>query len=435
MLDEPPNVAFIESMDAIPLQGQAPLDLQAAMKDAAARMLNATPLPTIMTILDSGASAWCAPPPTKLEFPKDHGLHLACGPEWYWLTCTLDVVGTEGKEKIGMVICIQRERVLDPGVQARWGISDHNAQLVFSYASVIHTTPDGSHKYARRPNQVWPALVGEAVMQSDPFVFSCGPDSMSGSIDVMPLRVVIDDRCDEIVDMAIDIVCETDMPVKTAFFLQGDDGVTPPPRAGIYYSWPQLKVKGAVFVGGRTYMVEGKGWLDHELMYTPCPDGPPVPPPPVWTPPVGIYGWTFCDLNFDNGDALVAAGFQSGKMLTALPSPYGFYVTPVAGVWQKTFVAGVIQMEAFLPLTAQCMLPVSWNLAMAGTGIDFAIQATPFYDDGSFLSFNQSVQGETPCDLKLLKGGQVIAGQGYCESVGYEPPASYIARALEFLAR
>jgi len=438
--------ALLLSMASIPDRAKAAVDVQQVIDGAAGRLNSADPVVTILTLLDSGASAWWTPPPASLVFPRDHGLHLGCAPEWYWLFCNLEVAGSKGARKIGVVACLERYRAVAPAVQAQAGWSDEAAQLVTSHAAVILAGPQGRRIVTRRPNVVWPPLGGETVMTADPFVFACGPDSLTGPVDILPLRLSVDDRVDGGEDLILDLTLSTDMPARHAFFRQGDDGVTPPPRAGIYYSWPQLRVAGTVTAAGETHAVSGTGWIDHQMMGPTIPDfGPVTAPPPVWTPAPGIAGWSLCDLNFDNGEALVAVGFQAGPMLPQLPAPYGFHLRREGEKWKKTPVSGVIAMDRFLPLAANVMLPVAWNCAVASApaaGVAIEVDAAPWYVDGSFLAYNQSIMAETPVDVVLSpaassgSAGPPVSflGRGYCESVGYEPPAAYMARALAYLA-
>ncbi|HWF78173.1 MAG TPA: hypothetical protein VN694_13470, partial [Caulobacteraceae bacterium] len=74
----------------------------------------------------------------------------------------------------------------------------------------------------------------------------------------------------------------------------------------------------------------------------------------------------------------------------------------------------------------------------AGLPMELIVETAPIAVDGSFVGANLSVMAETPVAVTVLQptavpGGSpqlVTRGVGYCESVGYEPPARYMARAL-----
>jgi predicted secreted hydrolase len=431
--------ALLESVQGLPNNYLPPMNVQAAIEQACMNLSSPQAAEVVLTLLGAAPSSWCQPPPTALSFPDDHAVHPGYGPEWYWLTAVMQIDDSSATDTFAFVLSMERQQPVSQAVQQAAGWSDTEAQLAFSYACVIHRTADRAAIYARRPNLAWPPLTGTTAMSQpgEPFLFACGPDSLSGTVDVMPLSVTINDTAPDEDPLIIEVTCSTGMPAPNAFFLQGNNGVTPPPRAGTYYSWPQLKVSGQITVGGRTYTVSGKGWLDHEMMYGALPPVSPIrPQPPQWTAPPGIYGWSFCDFNFDNGCALVLAGFQEELLLTGLPAPYGFFLTPLADGWSKTFVEGEISLEALMPLKADCMMPVAWSCIFGRETPLFAasVTADPVWYDGSFLAMNMSVQGETPVRLTLSLGEEKIAGTGYCESVGYEPPARFMARALAFLA-
>ncbi|THD77172.1 MAG: hypothetical protein E7812_14565 [Phenylobacterium sp.] len=444
-----PGEALLQSMAGISARAKVAFDLQAEL-DAAARFLaSADAVGPIITMLGEGPSAWYSPPPASLEFPRDHAPHPGQPPEWYWIACNLTVEGGAPDERMGVLLSMQRNQVIDPAIQAQAGWSVEEAQLLFSYATVVHTTASGPKSYFRSPNLVWPPFGGTTTMQADPFLFQCGPDSFSGSVDVLPLQVSIQDNPPDGDPLIVELTLSSKMAAQSAFFLQGKDGFTPPPRAGLYYSWPQLQVSGQVSVGGQTYQVSGTAWMDHEMMYQPLPppSGPVPTPPETWTPPQGIGGWTFCIFNLENGDSLVVAGFQEGPMLPTLPAPYGFYLRPVDGIWQKTFLEGVISMPAFMPLMGDAMLPVAWSGAFTARGggerPTFTFETTPWTGDASFLAVNQSIQGEAPAGISLRLaepppggfGGPVtLTGTGYCETVGYEPVGSFMRRARAYLS-
>ena len=51
-------------------------------------------------------------PPTAVNFPADHHLHLDCGNEWYWISCNLEAQGPDGPVKIALLIDMLRIRVV-----------------------------------------------------------------------------------------------------------------------------------------------------------------------------------------------------------------------------------------------------------------------------------------------------------------------------------
>ena len=436
-----PAEALAESMARIPPNDRPADDVWTASLAAAQRVVSADDASLIYTLLAGGAACWAKPPPAALQFPRDHVLHLDTGPEWYWLTANLTEVGG-GPERFGLVVCLQRERILSEYVEREGGWRKEDAQLVQSQAVLTIATPDGE-RVVQQYRNVWTPLGGEAAFGADPFLFQCGPDYFAGSVDVLPLTLHVEGG-----PLGLDLAITSDLPAASAFFLQGDKGITAPPRAGFYYSWPQLNLAGTILANGITYAVEGSGWLDHECMSAIIPAGGlGGPPPKRWSPAFGIEGWTFCDFNLDNGDALILAGFQVGVLQTRLPAPYGFYLRREGDAWTPIPLTGEIEMDQFLPLTHDVMLPIAWRcrakgVREAGLPMELIIEAAPFAVDGSFVGANLSVMAETPVAVTVstpttAPGGAprvLTRGVGYCESVGYEPPARYMARALAALS-
>ena len=431
--------AVTESMMRIAPAQRPADDLWAKLLAAARTLSSADAASLIYTLLGSGAAGWAEAPPSPLQFPRDHAPHLDAGPEWYWLTATLAEVGG-GPTRFGLVVCLQRQRILSEYVEREGGWSKEDAQLTQSQAVLVIAPPGGEAAVTQQYRNVWTPLGGQVGFGADPFRFQCGPDFFTGPADVLPLTLHVEGK-----PLAVDLSISSDLPAASAFFLQGDRGETAPPRQGFYYSWPQLNIAGTVVADGITYAVEGRGWLDHECMSTIIPSAP-GPPPTHWTAPLGIDGWTFCDFNLDNGDALVLAGFQVGVLNTRLAAPYGFYLRRETAGWTAIPITGEIDMDQFLPLAEDVMLPIRWRcrvkgVPQAGLPMELTIEATPFAADGSFIGANLSVMGETPVAVTVTQTSTaagaaprvVTRGVGYCESVGYEPPARYLARALAAL--
>ena len=436
-----PAEALAESMARIPLNERTADDVWATLEHAARSVASADTASLIYTLLGGGAAGWALPTPATLQFPRDHALHLDAGPEWYWLTANLTPVGGGGPH-FGLVVCLQRQRILAEYVEREGGWTKDQAQLVQSQSVLVIAGPDGDQVVQQYRN-IWTPLGGEIGFSADPFRFQCGPDHFAGPVDVLPLTLHVEGG-----PLFLDLSITSDLPAASAYFLQGDKGITAPPRGGFYYSWPQLKLAGTVVAEGITYAVEGNGWLDHECMSSIIPAGGlGGPPPKRWSPPFGIDGWTFCDFNLDNGDALVLAGFQVGVLSTRLAAPYGFYLRREGEAWTPIPLTGEIDMDQFLPLTCDVMLPIAWRcrtkgVAEAGLPTELIIETSPFALDGSFVGANLSVMAETPVAVTVSTPTRapdasppvLTRGVGYCESVGYEPAARFMARALAALS-
>jgi predicted secreted hydrolase len=410
-------------------------------------MADAQRAAVIYKLQASGAGHGDDPPPARLSFPADHRMHLKSGNEWYWLACHLDAEGPQGPVRIAVLLDMLRCRLISTKLQAEIGWRDADCQLVWNAATVTISGAGGSRIYRRPLNVQWPKTGGQVRFPDDDgFVYACGPDRLTGTADVLPLRVVVDDPA-----MSLDLQVTTDMPVETAFFLQGTDGITPNPKPGLYYSWPQLKAQGTVVVGGVSYAARsGSAWIDHQLLMAQT--------PAVRTPPKPIDGWNWCEFNLDNGEAFTAAAFQTDAIQVNPLTPYGFYLrrTPDGKTWMAERLIGGLAMDRLIPTLHQVMQATSWtytatNLPGEAQALDrpfdLTVATAPWIDDASFETADLAVPSEVPVGVAMVNkaellnlmplglspAAEAVTGVGFCETVNWEPWAAYQARALAFL--
>ena len=440
-----PSQALGAYLDSIPDYLRSPIFPE--LEEAAKQLQNAEQADVLQALLGAAGSYGCDLPTLPLSFPADHALHMRMGSEWYWLGANLEVDGSGGLDKIGVLVLMTRNRSVSNGVQASFGWNELQAQIVDTSANITVATRDACFMARRTLNTQWPAMGGNVEISApgESFVFACGTDSFRGGVDVLPLAIQIHDGP----NLTIDLKATSDLAAQSAFFLQGLNGLTAEPRPGLYYSWPQVSIQGTVSAGGKSYSVHGKGWIDHQLMMgNTNPPPPPVPPPSRGFAPVTpCDGWSWCEFNLDNGDAITVAGFQAGILRTDVPVPYGFYVRATPGGWQAIPLQGTLALDRFVPGIYGVLTPSAWTyqLVDAQTGgslVDVEVLPVPWYPDGSFASSNLSVYGETAVSVAMIDHaplnaqtgpGTVATGSGYCESVGYEPTDSYVRRALASL--
>jgi predicted secreted hydrolase len=431
-----PGEALTAWLDEIPGYLQPAPDVWALMREVAAKVSTAQQAAVLYTMLGEAQSWGQAPAPTSVQFPQDHRMHLKSGSEWYWLSCHLDAQGPKGPVRIAILQSMERLRLLSQAAQAKAEWTDEECQVLWNAVTVVVSGPDGSSITRRTPNTQWSVLGGHVVWPGELFEFAVGPDSQSGSVNVLPLHVKVDDRD----NITLDLQLFTDMPATSAFFLQGEAGITPV-IPGIYYSWPQLKAFGRVAVGDQTYEGAGGAWLDHQLMV------PPVPAPGTPTVP-GFNGWSWCEFNLANGDSFTAAAFQKGALSVNDLVPYGFYLRRAGDAWNAEPILGGMAIDQFIPTLNQVIQPTTWSYTAtnapgsAAAPFDVVISAAPWILDGSFVTGDLGTPSEVPVSVALVDRavgangvplGQALTGVGYCESVSYEPRAAYMARAEAFL--
>ena len=433
-----PGVALVAWLEQIPAQLRPPAPYYDLMLEAAVSVKSAQQAAVIYQMLGWAADYDQDPPPTSVRFPQDHRMHLKSGAEWYWFSCHLEAMGPDGPVRIAILESMERIRLLSNTVQAEAGWSDAECQVCWNAVTAVVSGPAGSTITRRSPNTQWLPLGGHVVFPSgDTFQYEVGPDSQSGSLNVLPLRAKVDDGA----NLSFDITLSTLMPVANAFFLQGDQGITPG-IPGIYYSWPQLTAAGTVTVAGVTYEALGTAWIDHQLM---------APPAPPVLPPAGINGWSWCEFNFDNGEAFTAAAFQTGAIGVNKLIPYGFYLRRVGDTWGAEPIVGGLAIDQLIPTLNQVMQPTTWSYTATNMPslsptqfppIDVLITTAPWIADGSFETGDLGTPSEVPVSVAMVDRapgpnaaplGQALTGVGYCESVDYEPRQRYMERAAAFL--
>ena len=410
---------------------------------------SATQAALILGVLGTSQFARIATPPpvgVPLSFPADHRVHLENSEEWYWISANL--TASDGVTKLGVLTTTQNNRLVPQDIQALAGWSDAESHI--AHSETIVAVNDGTRSFAvrRKPNVKWRIGGDDVVFPSaDQPLYRCGDDVMTwGGDQVLPLRVQSGDG-----DMSVDLTLSTDMPLESAWFLQAINGRTPPPRAGLYYSWPQLKVTGTVTIGEKVYEVSGTGWIDHQLMMATPPDAL-HPPPPILPPTLnaldnGYRGWQWCQFNFENGDAYTGATFQDGAFRTNLPSTFSGYITKVDGVWVPQQVNAEWRLDALINTLSDVLQPTEWTYQLTGTHVDGAgvtatsgaIVATPLHPDGGFYGGGLQVNSEVAATVILTRNpvsgpATTLSGAGYCETVSAEPRAHYVKRALAVLA-
>lgn len=417
----------------------------------------------IQSLLGRAASVGMEAPDTTypLQFPSDHALHLKMGVEWYWIACHLNVKDQHGNAgRIAVLLDMQKTRAVGIEQQLQAGWTDLQATIATNLTTVVVDMPDSPKAIFRRsPNVQWP-LKGGSFNCSAPntnFLFQCGSDSLSGSLNVLPLDVKVNDGSNMMVDLTLSNVAS--LNTESAFFLQGvpvdagngGTGLTPVPTPGIYYSWPQLNVNagGTVIVNGNTYTVEsGSGWMDHQLMMNSLQNSNNAQTPvPFVDDPAPYNGWIWQFYNLANGtESFTGAGFIQGQQTAAVPLSYGYFLSMNGkGGWNALFVNGSITQQAPEQFPAIPGNPNGSNEVTCYTQREYAGiknlfssqpalsgTASPWFADGTFLLPNYGICAEIPADY-TDSSGHYPNGLGYMESVGFETVAAYETYVLGLL--
>lgn len=403
-------------------------------------------------------------PEYQLKFPQDHGMHGKMGDEWYWLACHLNVTDENNKiAKLSILNCMRKNRSVGTAIQAANGWTDQQASITTNIATVTVKMEDhGETDYYRRSKNVQWGLKGGVSSFSDvnePFAFNVGTDSLTGTNDVLPLRLVVDDGA----NMKIDVTFTNsyDFNVESSFFKQGipvakeGTGFTPLPTPGIYYSWPQLLVTGTITVGGHTYKVDsGIGWIDHQLLMPSILDSNGEPDKTLFQKTATNYpynGWIWQYFNLENGNSFTGSGFIQGEIPSnnKVKMVYGYFLQPNSSKgWDATYIEGDLTLEDSTSFPSICndphstpvILPVKRGFKGLKNIFDIPLlfhpiggQALPWFRDGTFNNPDGSFCAEFPVDFISDNPSHHPNGVGYLESVGFEKVNNYNEYALGVL--
>ena len=179
---------------------------------------------------------------TALEFPKDHGIHLEQGIEWWYLTANLQ---SDSGETFGVQWTLFRT-LMPSRVESKWW--DNN--LYFAHFAIQNKQDHVAFERFSRANQ--------AKVTSWPFSARIDNWQLSSINDeFLPLSLTAAHENYEI------SLILSDSPIT----LHGDKGYSQKTQSGhasYYFSYPFLQVKGSLTFAGKTYKVIGNAWYDRE---------------------------------------------------------------------------------------------------------------------------------------------------------------------------
>ncbi|MBN2780363.1 MAG: hypothetical protein JXR21_00175 [Candidatus Marinimicrobia bacterium] len=414
------------------------------------------------SLLGRAGDVDCKVPDLKkpLRFPEAHPIDPKTGFEWYYFGTYMNVADPEGTQgRIAVLLSMQKQRIIGLTTQQEYGLSDEDCLMFINLVTATVDIP-GQEKIIRRNGNVQlPAMGGMGGFsdKGEDFYMACGPDSLIGSRDVLPLKAIVNDG--EHLNIDITFIAPEGMEPRHAFFKQGipnlrlkGTGYTNDPSPGIYYSWPQLRVdaktNNRLIVDGIAYqIIDGGAWMDHQLMMQSLrnPKNDPHPLPFV-EDPMPVNGWSWQFFNLENGHAFTGAAFQKGEFDPDPTIVYGYYLEPTKNGkrWKSTYMWGKLHLRDFkdFPViigdaaSPTVKLPNRWEYEAIEDIKEklFYGVAIPWFSDGSFNGQSRQIIGENPVDYRDSINAD-IKGTGFCESVGFEEVSAYIGRAVDRLKR
>ncbi|QBG36872.1 lipocalin-like domain-containing protein [Litorilituus sediminis] len=189
------------------------------------------------------ASGAAVKPGAKLVFPQDHGIHQAQGIEWWYITANLQ---SDTGETFGVQWTLFRTLMPSTLASTWW---DNN--IYFAHFAIQHQqTHVAFERGLARANQ--------AKVVTAPFTAAIDDWQLKSQGQAfLPLNLsAVEDN------FAVNLTLG-DSPMT----LHGDNGYSQKTESGhasYYFSYPFLKVEGAITFAGKEYQVTGNAWYDRE---------------------------------------------------------------------------------------------------------------------------------------------------------------------------
>ena len=412
-------------------------------------------------------------------FPEFNKMRLDVTQGWYFLVSNLKVkaVVEDGQTrpasgKIAVVTVMMRSWVMDPDTGKKV-IKDvpvmEGIQALDATFAVTFLIDDGLQTRVKGAAQVDSKLLNpEVAFAQDSFSVKTSTRSYQGpkwdenTSDDDPLTSLFPltmDFSDDTNDIAFKLYCtQADEQRQALYFREGFEGLYPikdEDRDWHYYSIAQIPTKGEVSYREKVYQVEGVSWFDHQWasLYQPLPRF-------HWNIAEEKFGgWAWFCFHFENGDALTFAAVHKSIPLFFGSSKfslegYGKYI--YRDKKPPTPLLGTVDFDAdYKSPSTGAKYPTSWafNLKEAAYeeaektmrvvpgGFNLNMQVQSIFDDqltvfGNLLEFweggaylNGQItyeDGKQPLTLK---------GEGFCESVGFEPIDKVLLRMGEFFLK
>lgn len=357
------------------------------VRDACAGSANPEAAPAVVALTDERAAQPPAfpraTPGVELRFPRDEGAHPAFRIEWWYVTGWLQ---DDARRPLGFQVTFFRVR---PGLGESNPSRFAPSQLLFGHAALAD--PDRgrlrtAERSARAGFDLAYAREGGVDLRLDDWFLRQEGVLYRASVRGENFRLALD------------------LEPAQRPLLQGEWGFSRKgpgaSNASLYYSLPQLRVRGEATIDGRRRPVTGTAWLDHE-----------------WSSDVlggEARGWDWIGVNLDDGGALMAfrmRGPDGGQRWAAatLRSADGDLRTyaPEEVEWTP--------LRTWRSPRTGVEYPVQWRVRIGGR--DFEVE--PVMDDAELDSRASTgiLYWEGPIRLRATDGG--ASGRGYLELTGY----------------
>jgi predicted secreted hydrolase len=348
------------------------------------------------------ASEWRpVEPGRRWSFPRDHFSHPGYRTEWWYFTGHLEAAGPPAKE-LGFQFTFFRVGLLPerPAIDSAWAA----ANLVMGHAAVTDPA-EGRHRFSEVLWREAPLLGAFAPFPGRPLAWSLAPAGSDGRWTLdwtgREFEVAMEDR-EQGIAYRISL-----RPEKPLVF-HGPDGISrksdQPGYASLYYSFTRLAVEGTAAVGGRTFAVRGRAWMDHEVASA------QLAPDQV--------GWDWFALQLADGRDLMvyqlrrADGSVSHQSATVVGADG-------SARWLDAGAVTVRVTRRWRSPASGASYPAGWEIEAPSEGLRLVVEPSLADQENRARRPPGLAYWEGSVRVRDARGGD--AGRGYVELTGYAP--------------
>ena len=330
---------------------------------------------TVVSLLVDGESAGFAraQPAPVFDFPSDHGAHPDFRSEWWYFTGNL--ADARGRA-FGFQLTFFRFAL---AAEERDGTSAWGTRQVWMGHFAV--TDVGGGRFYRSETFQRGAL-DLAGARPEPFRAWIGGGSAAATGPApFPLQPEL--------DAARPMVFQ----VEGGYSAKGPE----PGSASLYYAFTRLAAQGEIRLGGESFDVRGKAWLDREWSTSALGEG--------------IRGWDWLSLQLEDGRDVMLYRLRTEEG-TASPFSAGSIVDPDGRVTR--FAAAEFEMRpgrTWRSPETGAAYPVAWTVRVPSAGLSLEVDAAL---DGQEMDLSVRYWEGT---VRARGGG--ASGVGYLEMTGY----------------
>ena len=340
-----------------------------------------------------------AAPGRPIVLPADHASHPDYKLEWWYYTGNLD--GPQG-ERFGFQVTFFRVGVdPNPAGRSRWAVRD-----LFMTHVALTDARGRRYLFAERLNRSGPGWAGAETER-----YHVWNEDWQASLDGQAhrLRASAVSNGEDGTRFGLDLTLDETMPPA----LHGDRGYsrkgTDPGNASHYYSLPRMPTRGTVTLEGKTFMVTGLSWMDHEF-------GTSFLEP-------GQVGWDWFAVQLSDGRSLMLYRFRrsdqardprsSGTLIDANGRTTAVNFEQVTMTPQRTWTSP----------TSRATYPIGWTLSLPREQLELTVAPVLENQELQTTESTGVTYWEGAIDVSGTSAGRPVTGRGYLEMTGYSGAA------------